>query len=628
MSFSVNIKGIVPDSFTECFDELSNMLDMQRSNNDIGTTIEFFPCGEFKIEKDLNNIKIYYAKNIQIWRGLSYVKQLINCDTSFEGTINQNPCFDTLGVMVDASRNAVMHVGALKDIIKKFSLMGVNLIMLYTEDTYEVPEYPYFGYMRGRYTYEELKELDDYAFKFGIEMCPCIQTLGHLNRAIRWPKMYYLSDTEEVLLTDSEETYEFLEKAITAATRPYRSKRVHIGMDEAHGIGLGTHLKKHGYENPHTIIKRHLKRVVEITDKLGLDTMMWSDMYFRPDSVNNLYYDSVVSQSAIDSVLPNVELVYWDYYHNKQSSYDEMFDKHRQLGAKTAFAGAIWVFGGPAPDYDHTLQNTIPALNSCLKNGTKTVLATAWGDNGAEANITTILPGVQFFAEFCYTQDSTISNLKKRFETCCDANFDAFWKLTDFNRVEGMKSGEARPVNAAKMLLYQDPLIQLYAEDFKGIDIETHYKKLVEEYENYAQSEKHYALLYKFYASLAKIILGKCHWNNCAKTIVVNKDYKEAQKLCDYMQAVIKETENFQKIYWELWKSTNNPFGFEVIDGRIGAVRARLITACARLSDFTKGKDEMQELLEPVLEYTIKDDKTIFGSYAIGEIVSACKIDI
>ena len=45
-----------------------------------------------------------------------------------------------------------------------------------------------------------------------------------------------------------------LEELIAAAAAPYRSKRIHIGMDEAHGIGLGAHRRRHGYEDPHTII--------------------------------------------------------------------------------------------------------------------------------------------------------------------------------------------------------------------------------------------------------------------------------------------------------------------------------------------------------------------------------------
>lgn len=37
----------------------------------------------------------------------------------------------------------------------------------------------------------------------GIELCPCVQTLGHLNRALHWPAMRRLQDNDEVLLADS-----------------------------------------------------------------------------------------------------------------------------------------------------------------------------------------------------------------------------------------------------------------------------------------------------------------------------------------------------------------------------------------------------------------------------------------
>lgn len=68
----------------------------------------------------------------------------------------------TLCVMLDCSRNAVMSVDGVKDFIDKLSLMGYNALMLYTEDTYEIPEEPLFGYMRGRYTRKQLKALDSY----------------------------------------------------------------------------------------------------------------------------------------------------------------------------------------------------------------------------------------------------------------------------------------------------------------------------------------------------------------------------------------------------------------------------------------------------------------------------------
>ena len=80
--------------------------------------------------------------------------------------------FRRFGTMIDCSRNAVMNVTSVKKWIDITSDLGYNSLLLYTEDTYEVDNQPYFGYMRGRYSKNELKELDAYAKSKGIELIP------------------------------------------------------------------------------------------------------------------------------------------------------------------------------------------------------------------------------------------------------------------------------------------------------------------------------------------------------------------------------------------------------------------------------------------------------------------------
>ena len=63
----------------------------------------------------------------------------------------------SLGVMIDCSRDAVMTVDKLKDFITILAKFGYDSVQLYTEDTYEIDGEPYFGYMRGRYTQEEIR---------------------------------------------------------------------------------------------------------------------------------------------------------------------------------------------------------------------------------------------------------------------------------------------------------------------------------------------------------------------------------------------------------------------------------------------------------------------------------------
>ena len=111
-----------------------------------------------------------------------------------------NKTFNKFGVMVDCSRNAVMTVDQLKKFITVISKMGYNQVHLYMEDTYEVDGEPYFGYMRGRYSKAEMKEIDAFAKSHGIKIIPCIQTLAHLNQLFVNPKYRALVDIDDILL--------------------------------------------------------------------------------------------------------------------------------------------------------------------------------------------------------------------------------------------------------------------------------------------------------------------------------------------------------------------------------------------------------------------------------------------
>jgi len=122
------------------------------------------------------------------------VGKLKNGECDFE-PITGRRRFETCGVMLDCSRNAVIKPSAFRDFLCKVACMGLDMVMLYMEDVYEIEEYPYFGYMRGAYTREEIKEMDACAAALGIELIPCIQTLAHLTIAMRWP----LADGEHLV---------------------------------------------------------------------------------------------------------------------------------------------------------------------------------------------------------------------------------------------------------------------------------------------------------------------------------------------------------------------------------------------------------------------------------------------
>jgi N-acetyl-beta-hexosaminidase len=159
-----------------------------------------------------NSATITYGGGMaRFFRALAKLVQGLK-DGKTELYSEEHPLFETNGSMIDMSRNAVMNVETVKLVMRKMALMGMNTFMLYTEDTYEIEGRPYFGYMRGKYTKEEIKELDSYALNLGIELIPCIQVLGHLATHLHWAVAAPYKDTERVMLVGAEETYRLIER--------------------------------------------------------------------------------------------------------------------------------------------------------------------------------------------------------------------------------------------------------------------------------------------------------------------------------------------------------------------------------------------------------------------------------
>src|SRR5439155_1833489 len=164
--------------------------------------------------------------------------------------LRMEPAFEFRGLMIDVSRNGVLKRDYLRKIIAQLALLGINYLALYTEDTYEVSGHPLIGYKRGAYSKSELKGLAEHAEELGIEMFPCIQTLGHLSQVLKFEQYSPVRDTGDVLSPKTAETYRLVESLIESAAEPYKSKLIHIGMDETWGLGTGRALEINSKQDP------------------------------------------------------------------------------------------------------------------------------------------------------------------------------------------------------------------------------------------------------------------------------------------------------------------------------------------------------------------------------------------
>ncbi|MEH7114354.1 beta-N-acetylhexosaminidase [Neobacillus niacini] len=576
---------------------LSDELNIQLHENGYPISVTQ-RVGPIQVSNENGKGEITFQEKIHFFRAIGLWLENYRKNGEFE--LTEHPQFQTSGVMLDVSRNAVLKVDEVNGLLRTMAIMGLNVVMLYTEDTYEVPEYPYFGYMRGRYTEVELKACDEYADTFGIEMIPCIQTLAHLTMALKWGYATNIRDTADILLVGEPKTYQFIESMIEAASRPFKSKRIHIGMDEAHQLGLGRYLDLNGYENRFEIMNKHLSQVVSIAERHGLKPMIWSDMYFRLGSKHGEYYDDEVTipKEAIDSIPENVQLVYWDYYHEEEDFYRSYFEKHKELGPDTVFAGGAWTWNGISPNYGRAFATTEAALTACKKEGIQEIFTTLWGDNGAETPLTTALPVIQLFAEHTYNKTVDKDMLAERFHFSTGNHLDDFLILNQLDETPGVMKNNLQSSNASKFLLWQDLLIGLFDENIRGLQMNEHYQKLAPLL-NRAKDRNPNALpLFEFYEQLARVLSVKAEMGLQLKTAYDQKDKGKMVSLLEDIKELTKEVGVLRQKHREVWFSLYKPFGWEVLELRYGGLAARLETTQFRIQQWLEDKITNIEELE------------------------------
>lgn len=599
---------------TKEFENLDTALELLRTELEMD---KLDPDITLQIEKG-DSLEISYKNNhaclrcrgrVQIFRALGLlIQNLKEGKRSFE--LKENIQFEHSGVMFDVSRNAVLKTDTIKKLLRYMAVMGLNTAYLYMEDLYEVKKYPYFGYMRGRYSFEELQECDQYAQQLGIEIVPCIQTLGHLESALRWKYAQDIKDTDGVLLVGEEKTYQFIEALIDAASKPFRSRRIHLGMDEAWYLGAGNYQRKNGYRDSFAIMEEHLTKVIEITERYGLEPMIWSDMFFRLGSQTHDYYDpkSEFPAELKEKIPKNLGLVYWDYYHTRPEEYELYLKKHEKLGSNIIFAGGIWTWCGMAPKHSHTVLSTNSGLEICKKYGVKEVFATLWGDNGAEVNIMTALYGMQLYAEHTYRWNPTEKEVKERFAFCVKESAEAYISLAKLDELPMRKDEpwEESCANPSKWLLWQDILCGLFDRNLPDMDLDAYYQTLAKDYHKAKMKSENFKLVYDFSEKLSKVLAVKWNLGVRIKRHYESGNKEALQKIADSELTKLKELiQDLRISHRTVWFSTNKTFGFDVLDIRYGGLLARIETAQYLLEHYAAGKiRHIEELEEERLPYS------------------------
>lgn len=587
-----------------------------------GNTVRILSSSEGKVT-------IQYPRRIHFFRALGRVlsKPFANGDI-----VQETIRIDHPGAMLDCSRNAAFTVDRIKDLLVDLALFGMDELYLYLEDLYEIESYPYFGYLRGRYSPSELTEIQEWGALFGIEIIPCIQTLAHLRSTLHWEYAAKLKDTDDILLVDSPEVRSFLEHMLKAVSTQFKTKKIHLGMDEADALGLGNYLRQHGYVNPKELMERHLKVVVDICGQLSLEPMVWSDMFLRPLSPTAGYYDVPLDADLAHTVRPPADtiLVYWDYYHHNPDFLARYLTIHRELSPELAFAGGAWTWNGIAPNYSLALETTKAALEVCVVQGIQRAICTLWFDNGAETPLQTALPMLADFASYGYGPRPSAIEFATWFHSITGIAWESYLLLDMFDAVPSTEIHNQTCDNPSKWLLYQDPLVGLFDSYAIGNSLGIHYAQLRRRLEQVTTCPDG-SLLFSYYRQLAQVLEDKAELGMDLMHAYEAQDIAALEHIATVVmprcrQAVLE----LKSLREQLWFAEAKPFGFEVLDLRLGGVATRLESAARRVQAYCTGEvariEELEEKRLPYREREVGSTRKFCACNNWRDIISVASI--
>lgn len=599
----MNIKWMgLPEALCFGAAEIAAFLGLT-AGEEITVSVQKIDAG-LSVEKTAEGITLGYHSKSDFFRAMSFLKRAAAGEK-----ICETPKMDLLCLMADQSRNAVLSMEGAKRLLRHLAVMGYNGLQLYTEDTFEIPEYPYFGQMRGRFTKAELKELDAYAQALGIELMPCLQTLAHFDALREVPNMKGLLEIDNILMPEEESTYALIDAIFKTAAECFTSRRINIGMDEAHALGRGKYLDKHGYLPAFDIMCKHIKKVIEIAQKYGFTPMMWSDMFFRIVGNGHYHIDKPLPQEIIDNVPEGVELIYWDYYATptQENITENMAKCHAQFKNKCLFAGGAWKWLSMTPKNKFSMWVSPTQVKHMLQVGMRDFIVTSWGDDGGEASIFSVLPTLLQYAEMDYGSIDA-DNMNRRALDCFGLSCDDLLVMESADgQPEGVRDGKDgnHPLFTEKYMLYSDPLNGLME---RHVDPEAHAQYYADAAEKLGGFVSHpvFGYLYATQEALCRVLSRKVGLSSRIMAAYKEKDSDGLRTIArEDIPHIISLVDAFIKAFRTQWYAENKTFGFEVQEARLGGLKARLGGVARQIEMYLDGRlDKLEELEQPTLPFS------------------------
>ena len=271
--------------------------------------------------------------------------------------------------MEDLSRGKVPTLASLKQMARLLAGWKFNGFQLYIEHTFRFNKHPRIGGGWSPVSPDEVKELDAYCRRLGLELVPSLASFGHMERIFEVKKYRRLSVGEpwRLLMPMEENSYRFLDELYSEYLPCFSSRFFNVNCDETYDLGRGRSAGLVRQFGKGGVYLRHILRLYGlVTKKYGKRLMMWGDIIgHHPRIIPRLPKDVVVQP--------------WGYF-NTWSPKD--MQPYVRSGLEFLVCPGSSAWHSLSPWTHVSSRNIKSAARSSSRAGGLGVMTTDWGDGG------------------------------------------------------------------------------------------------------------------------------------------------------------------------------------------------------------------------------------------------------
>lgn len=285
--------------------------------------------------------------------------------------------FELIGFQIDVARQ-IERPEVLLSAIEGMHQHGYNAVMLYLEDAFRYERHPHIA-REHAYSIEVMREVSALCRRQGMELIPCIPSLGHCGYITRKPGYERLDEGAgsehhyDTVSPSIPETYTVLRDLYEDWCRHLPGRYLHVGLDESPAMGQHL-LRTKGPDalDAAKLFATHCNRLNEIAGDLDRRMLMWGDMfYYFPEAIEQLDRDIIVCD--------------WYYYAFDDTPRIEAFnfapvDLSSHL---VGFGNDVWgapsvTVASPMPDIAERWQNLLDWVRYGKRAGATGLMNTDW----------------------------------------------------------------------------------------------------------------------------------------------------------------------------------------------------------------------------------------------------------